>query len=343
MERSPGDTTRSLALLIVLALAGGTAALSGCAARREAPRETPGLRRFDYDSPALGTRFHVTFFAPDPASAAAASNAIFARLASLEAALATDRADSELSRLCAGAGGPARKLGDDLFNVLELAQRVSKLSDGAFDATAEPYLALWRRADEIGAAPAEQQLEVVRPLVGWKKLRLDPIERTAALEVPGMRLEPGGLSLGYAADRVLEELTASGLGRAFIETDVGPFGRVRRFGAPPPGQAGWGLQLEPPAGSRSPAPPASPVANAAIASSPPDALVDPLTGKRMPKPPVVVLARTSAAASALSAAAAVLGRERGESAARAAGATALFDPPAGAPAPSADRRRGRSK
>jgi thiamine biosynthesis lipoprotein len=316
----------------------------GCASRPDPPRDAPGLRQFDHDFPALGARFHATFFAPDARAAAAATNAVASRLADLSAALATDREDSELSRLCAGAGGPARKIGDDLFRVLELAQRISKVSDGAFDVTAEPYAALWRRADEAGAEPAEQQLDVVRPLVGWTKVRLDPIERTAALDVPGMRLDPGGLSLGYAADRMLEELTARGLDRAFVETDIGPFGRVRRFGAPPPGQDGWGLKLNPPPGSRSPAHPAYPVANAAIASSAPRRLIDPLSGKAVTgRPVVVVLARTGAAASALAAAAAVLGRDRGDTVVRTAGATALFDPPAPVPTPAASARRSRGR
>lgn len=330
------------ALLALLAIA-VCAASPGCATRPGPPPDAAGLRQFDHDVPALGAHFHVTFFAPDAAAATAASNAVASRLADLEAALSTERADSELSRLCAGAGGPARKVGDDLFNVLELSQRVSRLSGGAFDVTAAPYAALWRRADEAGAEPAAEQLEVVRPLVGWTKLRLDPIERTAALDVPGMRLDPGGVPLGYAADRIMDELTSRGFDRAFVETDVGPFGRVRRFGAPPPGQAGWGLQWGAPPGSRAPAGPAHPVAHAAIASSAPHLVIDPLNGTATKdRPAVVVLGRTGAASSALAAAAAVLGRERGETVVRSAGAIALFDPPATASARAASPRpRGR--
>ena len=310
--------------------------LLGCANRpAPAPRDTPGFRQTSREFPALGTRFHLTFFAPDDGAATAATNAVASRLADLDAALDPNKPDSEISRLCAGAGGPARKVGDDLFAVLDLAQRVASRSGGAFDVTAAPYEALWRRAAEAGARPAEEQLDVVRPLVGWTKLRLDPIERTASLDAAGMRLDPGPLSLGYAADKVLDVLQSRGLGRAFVETDLGPSGRVRRFGAPPPGQDGWGLQIQPPPGSGGGAPHALPVANAAIASSAPHGLIDPLSGKAVTdRPVVVVLARTGASAAALAAAAAVLGREQGETVVRAAGATALFDapvPPPGSP------------
>ena len=86
----------------------------------------------------------------------------------------------------------------------------------------------------------------MRPLVGWTKLRLDPIERTAALDAAGMRLDPGPLSLGYAADKVLDVLQSCGLERAFVETDLGPSGRVARFAPPRRARTGGACNCKPP-------------------------------------------------------------------------------------------------
>jgi len=311
--------------------------ISGCGAAAKPSRAAGSLDRFDYALPALGTGFHVTFFAAGAEAATSASDAVASRLADLESKLAPDRADSELGRLCAGAGGPPRKVSDDLFAVLELAQRISKMSDGAFDVTAAPYISLWKRAREAGTEPTDEQLAVVRPLVGWKKLRLDPIERTAALETAGMRLHPGALALGYATDRVLDELKSKGVERAFIETEQGDFGRVRRFGAAPPGQTGWGLLISTGDGSRRLPGPVPTVANTAIASSTASRLLDPLTGKLAAGRPVaVVVARSGAAAGGLATAAAVLGPERGEAMARSAGAAIRFEAPS-KPSPSAKK------
>ena len=321
-------------VVLVLFAAGCCCAGLACMGTAPPAPARPTLSRFDHDLPALGTRFHVTFFAPNAPAAADAAAAVSARLADVDAKLATGRADTELARFCAAAGGPPLKLSDELFTVLELSQRVAKASDGAFDVTAAPYLAVWRRAAEAGAEPTDEQLDAVRPLVGWKKLRLDSIERTASLESAGMNLDPAPLSYGYAADQVLDVLKRRGLERAFVETAVNAFGRVRVFGAPPPGEEGWGLEV-PMARRKGRVPGAVPtVSDSAIASSSPGFVLDPLTGKSAAAADhrvAVVLGRTGATAAGLAAAAAVLGRDRGQQVVRTAGAAARFETPARVP------------
>lgn len=245
--------------------------------------------------------------------------------------MSSARADSELSRLCAGAGGPPRELSDDLFAVLEMGQRVAKLSGGAFDITAAPYASLWRRAAGAGLAPAEEQIAVVRPLVGWTKLRLDPIERTASLELSGMRLDPGPLGVGYAAEQVLAELNKHGVDRARIQTGSVETGRIVRLGSAPPGSGGWPVEvIDAPGRDRTRRRRKDPLptfANVAIARAP-QRLIDPLSGNRITSPPrVAVQARTAPAAAALASAAAVLGRETADPLIRGAGAAAAWDPP----------------
>ena len=49
-------------------------------------------------------------------------------------------------RLCAKAGGPAVKVSDELFFVLERSKELSEKSGGAFDVTVGPFTRLWRRS-----------------------------------------------------------------------------------------------------------------------------------------------------------------------------------------------------
>src|SRR5215212_10189933 len=114
-RRSGGSHRPTLRLLLPLLAA--AVACAGCAGRGTG-RQQADARQFTHDVPAFGTHFKVVFYAPDAAAAAAASGAVAARLADLQAKLAPDSADSELSRLAAGAGGATRKVSDDLFNVL---------------------------------------------------------------------------------------------------------------------------------------------------------------------------------------------------------------------------------
>ena len=104
----------------------------------------------------------------------------------------------------------------DLFDVLQYSQKVARLSDGAFDVTVGPFVRLWRFSRKRGVLPTPTELEAARAAVGYKKLRLDPANRTVTLLAPGMRLDLGGIGKGYAADQALGVLKEMGLRQALV-------------------------------------------------------------------------------------------------------------------------------
>jgi thiamine biosynthesis lipoprotein len=114
-------------------------------------------------------------------------------------------------RLCAVGGGT---VSDDLRDVLRAAVAVSEASDGAFDVTVGPLVALWRAARATGRLPDAAALEAARAKVGWRKLEV----RGNHVELaPGMRLDLGGIGKGYAADAALATLRARGVERALVD------------------------------------------------------------------------------------------------------------------------------
>ncbi len=204
--------------------------LAGC---RTAAPEKP-LPRFEFRHPAMGTLFTITLYAPDASVAAAAAGAAFKRIDALEETMSDYQADSELLRLRDQPFGKPVTVSADLFDVLERAQRIAKLSDGAFDATVGPYVRLWRFARKRKVLPTSAELASARAAVGWEKLRLDRRARTVTLLVPNMRLDLGGIGKGYAADQALRVLKGRGLSRALVAAS----GDVA-IGDAPPGQPGW--------------------------------------------------------------------------------------------------------
>jgi thiamine biosynthesis lipoprotein len=124
----------------------------------------------------------------------------------------------------------------ELFDVLQRAQRISQLSDGAFDVTVGPYIRLWRFARKRKVLPTAAEIATARAAVGWQKLRLDPRARTVTLTVPNMRLDVGSIGKGYAADQALRLLKGRGIDRALVAAS----GDIA-IGNPPPGQRGWKL------------------------------------------------------------------------------------------------------
>ena len=100
----------------------------------------PGLERFTFTEPHMGTLFKIVLYAPDEATAKKAAKAAFERVAELNRIMSDYLPTSELMQLCRKAGGEPVKVSDELFFVLAHAQQVSKLSDGAFDVTVGPVV-----------------------------------------------------------------------------------------------------------------------------------------------------------------------------------------------------------
>jgi FAD:protein FMN transferase len=144
------------------------------------------------------------------------------------------QADSELNLLCEKPAGIPVPVSEDLFRVLQRSDHISRISRGAFDVTVGPYVRLWRFARKRKVLPTPAEVAAARTTVGWEKVRLDPRNRTATLEVPGMRLDLGGIAKGYSADQALRELKIHGITRAFVAAS----GDIS-LGDPPPGERGW--------------------------------------------------------------------------------------------------------
>ena len=204
--------------------------LAGC---QSAPPAKP-LHRFEFTHPAMGTLFTITLYAPDPSLAEAAAKAAFHRIDALEDIMSDYQADSELMRLCDQPFGNPVPVSADLFDVLQHAQKIAQLSDGAFDMTIGPCVRLWRFSRKRKTLPTAAELAAAKEAVGWRKLRLDPHARTVTLLVPNMRLDLGGIGKGYAADQSLQLLKGRGIDRALVAAS----GDIA-IGNPPPGLPGW--------------------------------------------------------------------------------------------------------
>jgi thiamine biosynthesis lipoprotein len=201
--------------------------------------------------------------------------------------------------------------------VLDRADEIRGLTDGAFDITVGPLTTLWRQSRRSGYLPRQDKLVAARSAVDGAAVVLDRKARTASLTRPGMRLDPGGIGMGYAADRVLTVLAGRGIASAMVDAS----GDVA-VSAAPPGADGWRIEVAPMPGDRTGQ--VVVLENAAITTSG-DArqfveiegrrwshIVDPRTGLGVAGPAAVtVIAPDCTTADAVATAASVLGHERG--------------------------------
>src|SRR5437763_47499 len=212
-------------------------ALTAAAALFARPAATQDVRR-QYVELHMGMALRIVVYAPDDATARRAARAAYARVAELEDVMSDYRPASEVRRLAAQAGETVR-VSDDLFVVLARALDLWRRSEGAFDVTVGPFVELWRTARRTGRLPPRAALDSAARRVGSDKVHLDSAARTVRLDVPGMRLDLGGIAKGYILDRALDALRAQGVARALLEAG----GDIVLGEAPPRGRRGWRIAI----------------------------------------------------------------------------------------------------
>ena len=287
------------------------------------------LKRFEFRKVLMGVVARIVVYAPDREIAAWACSRAFQRIADLEDLMSDYRPHSELMRLCTEGHLAPFRVSDDLFFVLQRALELSQRTNGAFDITVGPFVALWRRARQTKQLPSEEELHRARQLVGWEKIHLDPESRTVKLAVPNMKLDLGGIAKGYAADCALKVLKRFGLSRALIE-----LGGDIVLGDPPPNRKGWRIGILDEKGKPEKF---LELTNCAVSTSGSTEqfveignrryahIVDPRTGLGLTKLVLVtVIAKDGITADSLATALCVLGEKEGRKLAEAYGAIAFF-------------------
>ncbi|MCE9631795.1 MAG: FAD:protein FMN transferase [Planctomycetia bacterium] len=316
---------RLLALTAMMACLAG-----GCGFRTQ---ETPPLRVAETRR-CMGVSWTITVCVTDRATGLAAIAAAFSEVVRLERILSDYDPTSELSRLSATSPSTTPvAVSDDLWAVLVRAATIADDTDGAFDVTVGPLTTLWRQSRRSGHLPRPDKLAAARAAVGTDAIVLDAASRSVSLSRPAMRLDPGGIGMGYAADRVLAVLAGQGIASAMVDAS----GDVA-VSAAPPGTAGWRIAVAPLPGAGAATGGTLLLKHAAVTTSG-DAnqaveidgrryshVVDPRTGMGVAGPAAVtVIAPDCTTADALATAANVLGPEAGPAAiARFPGCSARF-------------------
>ncbi len=277
------------------------------------------LQRYRELRPGMGSTFEIIVYAPDEAMAQRGLGAAFARIDQLNQIFSDYDSASEACRLSHASPMPeAVPVSAEMFTLLDYSAQLSRATDGAFDVTVGPVSRLWRRARRQRQLPAPDRLREALAGVGYQHLELDAAGRKARLAAPGMRLDFGGVGVGYAVDEALTVLKQHGLTRVLVNGS----GDIV-LGAPPPGETGWRIGVAPLEPNQPPSRFLR-LAHCGVSTSG-DAwqfveidkqryshIVDPKTGLGLTtRSSVTVIAPTGTAADGLATAASVLGVEQG--------------------------------
>ncbi len=170
---------------------------------------------------ALGAEASIVLAHPEPEHSAAVLSACRDEIRRLETIFSLFRRGSAINRL--NSEGRLDNAPAEMIELLVIARRLSKLSDGAFDITVQPlWQAFSRGSDCLG------RVDAILDLVDWRHVNVDG--STIRFRRPNMAITLNGIAQGYITDRVAALLAAHGFDRVLVN-----MGEFRGLGGRPDG------------------------------------------------------------------------------------------------------------
>ena len=190
----------------------------------------------------FGTYGRLVFW-EEQAVAQPAEEAIITRLQDLHNRINVFDKKSELSRLNASAYARPFHCSDQLWTLLQAARQAYNETNGAFDVTVGPLMALWGFHSKRNRLPDDKEIATTLAAIGFKKnVTLDDKEHTIHFSHPDTYIDFGGLAKGFALDLAAGIATTAGVERGLI--DLG--GNVRCLSKPPPGREAYTVGVRDP-------------------------------------------------------------------------------------------------
>ena len=134
---------------------------------------------------------------------------------------------SQTSEINRNAGIKAVKVDIELFQLIERALSISKLTDGAFDISYASMDRIWKFDGSMMAMPSEAEIITSVSKVGYQNVILDKKNQTVFLKNKGMKIGFGAIGKGYAADMAKNLLISKGVIAGIINAsgDMNTWGR----------------------------------------------------------------------------------------------------------------------
>jgi len=182
----------------------------------------------------MGNRFEITVVHEDAAWAQERINKAIDEIQRIERLLTTFNEESETNRINHYAGIMPVKVSAEIIALIQRANRISRLTQGAFDITYGAVdKSLWNFDTHMDALPdADTARKMVR-LINFRDVIVDEAAGTVFLKEKGMRIGFGGIGKGYAAECAKKLLQQLGVSSGIVNAA----GDLTVWGHQPNGQA----------------------------------------------------------------------------------------------------------
>ena len=180
----------------------------------------------------MGSRFEITVVAKDSSEAERFIDTGVQEIQRIEKLISSWDPESQTSEINRNAGKKPVKVDPELFQLIERAIGISKLTDGAFDISYASMDRIWKFDGSMKKMPSEEEIAASVSKVGYKNILLDSGNSTVFLKKDGMKIGFGAIGKGYAADAAKALLMKKGVSAGIINAS----GDMNTWGKQPGGK-----------------------------------------------------------------------------------------------------------
>lgn len=180
----------------------------------------------------MGSRFDITVVANDEAQGNAYIDTAVTEISRIEKLISSWDEHSQTSAINNNAGIQPVQVDPELFQLIQRALGISKLTDGAFDISYAAMDRIWKFNGSMTVMPSEETIKASVAKVGFKNIVLDAEQNTVFLKLTGMKIGFGAIGKGYAADKAKALLQAKGAVSGIINAS----GDMNTWGKQPNGE-----------------------------------------------------------------------------------------------------------
>ena len=156
----------------------------------------------------MGSRFDITVVARNEKKGNINIDEAVSEIARIEKLISSWDPKSETSMINRNAGVKPVKVSLELFKLIERANQISVITDGAFDISYASMDNIWKFDGSMNHMPEASRIKTSVEKVGFKKISLNPDDQTVFLKEKGMKISFGAIGKGYAAKKAKELLEA---------------------------------------------------------------------------------------------------------------------------------------
>ena len=175
----------------------------------------------------MGSRFDISVVANSEDEGNSYIDLAIEEISRIERLISSWDSNSQTSEINKNAGIQPVIVDKELFQLIERALKISKLTNGAFDISYASMDKVWFFDGTMTKMPDKKDIELSVAKVGYQNIILNPEDNSVYLALEGMKIGFGAIGKGYAADKAKALLIEKGVSAGIINAsgDLNTWGK----------------------------------------------------------------------------------------------------------------------